>query len=227
MAGYSRPPLRAGIFPKPRHLAARMGRWSATHRKLAIAGWLAFVLAAVALGSAVGTRELTDAESGTGESGRAEQMLAGAGFEADDRETVLVQSASSTARTPEFRSAVRDVKRRLGRIPGVTELESPYARGNGEQISGDRHSALIQFEYDGDEIQRTVDAVAAARQAHPAFYMGQIGETSAEKAIDDTIGEDFRRAEECIAAGIRVLSEFHAKMSKAGGSSPWSQFEPT
>jgi uncharacterized membrane protein YdfJ with MMPL/SSD domain len=35
---------------QPRNLAARMGRWSAGHRKLAILGWLAFVALALALG---------------------------------------------------------------------------------------------------------------------------------------------------------------------------------
>src|SRR5205807_8275893 len=41
--------------PKPtRNLAARMGRWSANHRKTAIFGWLAFVIAAFVIGTAVG-----------------------------------------------------------------------------------------------------------------------------------------------------------------------------
>jgi putative drug exporter of the RND superfamily len=32
------------------NLAARAGRWSASHRKTAIFGWLAFVIVAVVLG---------------------------------------------------------------------------------------------------------------------------------------------------------------------------------
>jgi hypothetical protein len=34
-----------------RNLAARMGHWSATHRKTAIWGWFAFVLLAFYIGS--------------------------------------------------------------------------------------------------------------------------------------------------------------------------------
>ena len=41
-----------------RSIAARAGRWSATHRKTAIWGWLAFVVAAFAVGGAVGTKTL-------------------------------------------------------------------------------------------------------------------------------------------------------------------------
>ena len=37
--------------PRSRNLAARMGRWSAAHWKTATLGWLAFVVAALALGS--------------------------------------------------------------------------------------------------------------------------------------------------------------------------------
>ena len=36
-------------------IAARAGRWSARHRKLAIFGWLAVVIAAFALGGPFGT----------------------------------------------------------------------------------------------------------------------------------------------------------------------------
>jgi uncharacterized membrane protein YdfJ with MMPL/SSD domain len=35
-----------------RNLPARMGRWSASHRRIAIFGWLAFVIAAIAIGTA-------------------------------------------------------------------------------------------------------------------------------------------------------------------------------
>ena len=53
-----------------RNLAARIGCWSARHRKKAIFGWLAFVALAFAIGTGVGTKLLEQAESGVGESGR-------------------------------------------------------------------------------------------------------------------------------------------------------------
>ena len=40
------------------NLAARMGRWSASHKKTAIFGWLAFIAVAFMLGNAVGTKQL-------------------------------------------------------------------------------------------------------------------------------------------------------------------------
>src|SRR5207248_4562520 len=52
-----------------RNLAARMGRWSASHKKTATFGWLAFIAAAFMFGHAVGTKQLDPNKAGTGESG--------------------------------------------------------------------------------------------------------------------------------------------------------------
>ena len=46
-----------------KNIAARAGRWSAQHRKIAIFGWLAFVIVAVLIGKGIGTeppRQLAD-----------------------------------------------------------------------------------------------------------------------------------------------------------------------
>ena len=58
------------------NLAARMGRWSASHKKTAIFGWLAFIAVAFMLGNAVGTKQLDQKKSGTGESGHVNAVLA-------------------------------------------------------------------------------------------------------------------------------------------------------
>src|SRR5664279_4378202 len=49
------------------NVAARMGSWSAYHRKTAIIGWLLFVVAAVVIGSS-GTKQITNAEGSNGQS---------------------------------------------------------------------------------------------------------------------------------------------------------------
>src|SRR6478735_3496866 len=48
--------LRAG---SKRGIAARVGSWSARHKKPVLAGWLVFIVASVVLGGAVGTHKLT------------------------------------------------------------------------------------------------------------------------------------------------------------------------
>ncbi|HEY4778353.1 MAG TPA: hypothetical protein VIH47_02030, partial [Solirubrobacterales bacterium] len=79
-----------------KNIAARAARWSATHRKVAIFGWLAFVVLALFVGGAVGTRELTDAEAMSGEAGRAEVAIEKAKL-APSSEVVFLQSQRFTA----------------------------------------------------------------------------------------------------------------------------------
>src|SRR5439155_25307963 len=98
------------------NLAARMGRWSAQHRKKAIWGWLAFVLLAFAIGNAVGTRTQDTAQSGVGQSGRAERTIDNA-FPKHQVEQVLIQSGSKTATDPSFRAVVADLQHRLSGVP--------------------------------------------------------------------------------------------------------------
>src|SRR5215813_3949493 len=54
--------------------AARMGRWSARHRKTAIWGWIAFVAIAFVIGNAVGTQKPKH-EDYIGESGQAARLF--------------------------------------------------------------------------------------------------------------------------------------------------------
>ncbi|HEY6771460.1 MAG TPA: hypothetical protein VI035_03310, partial [Solirubrobacterales bacterium] len=76
--------------------------WSAQHRKTAIWGWLAFVVIALFIGNAVGTKTLQHNESGVGESGRADQTIAAAAPD-HAQEMVLIQSSDATPADPEFR----------------------------------------------------------------------------------------------------------------------------
>src|SRR5213592_2453734 len=95
------------------NLAARMGRWSAQHRKKAIFGWMLFVILATVAGGAVGQRTLTDAESGNGQSAAAQSSSDGADFPDDVTEQVLVQGKGPlTSSDPRLRAAVQDVARR-------------------------------------------------------------------------------------------------------------------
>jgi RND superfamily putative drug exporter len=218
------------------NVAARMGRWSARHRKTAIFGWLAFVVAAVALGGALGTKQLTDDETLPGESGRAARMLDD-GFEQPAGETVLVQSRKLTADSPAFRAAVADVVRRVTAVGAVTNVQSPYDAGNRGQISADGHSATVSLDIRGDadtatdRIQPVMDAVDAAAAANPSLRIEEFG-VSAEKQLDEKFNQDLERAGllslpvtivilvvafgALVAAGIPLLLALSAVMATMG-----------
>jgi RND superfamily putative drug exporter len=181
------------------NLAARAGRWSARHWKTAVFGWLGFVLIAFAVGGIVGTQSLSPTEPGPGESGEVQQILNDE-FEQPAKELVLVRSASLTATSPRFRTAVQDVVRRLNAQPDVTNVESPFSTGNAGRVSQDRRAALVQFDIRGDsadamdKVGPILGAVAAAERAHPGFTIEEFGDGSVSKGISEQFGKDLLKA---------------------------------
>src|SRR5688500_4570989 len=181
-----------------RNLAARMGRWSASHWKTATFGWLAFVLLAFGLGGMVGTRYIDNA-AGPGESGRMDRILE-AGFKQPAVEHVLIQSRAARAGTPAFDAAVADVVAGISKLADVRDVRSPLTPGNADHISKDGRSALVEFKIRGakdeavDKIDPVLDAVAAAQRAHPDFTIGEFGDASAEKAVATAYEDDLGKA---------------------------------
>ena len=183
------------------NIAARMGRWSARHRKTAIFGWLAFVVASFVIGSAVGMKTIDQNDSNVGEARRADHIIRDGGFKLDEQsEYVLVQSKTATVSDPGFRAVVGDAITALERFPQVTKLRSPLAPGNEGQVSADGHSALIQFTPTGsyDQAVTYIDSITAAtgkvQEANPDYYVGEAGSASTGKALDSMFSSQLARA---------------------------------
>jgi RND superfamily putative drug exporter len=228
--------------PNP-NLAARAGRWSATHRKAAIWGWLAFVVLAFMIGASVGTNTLQSDQLGVGESGRADNAIEAANPRSAE-EQVLVQSDTVPATDPSFRAAVTDVQRRLEKVPHAQEFESPYAPGNSGQISRDGRAALIRFKIAGDDTEAkdrvgpALGAINAAQAANPDFRFGEVGDASVEKQLETSISDDFKQAlvtslpvtllilliafGALVAAGVPLLLAITAVMATIGLMGPIS-----
>ncbi len=192
-------PKTAAAGGQSLNVAARMGRWSAQHRKTAIWGWLAFVIVAFLIGASVGTKTLDNAHSGVGESGRAARTV-DAAFPKSADEMVLVQSATENANSLPFRAAVGDAQFRLSQLPYVYAIESPYTPFNQSQISPDNHSALTRFKIRGNQstaqkrASGTLAAIAATQAAHPQLTVGEFGQASSDNQVNDAISKDFQTA---------------------------------
>jgi uncharacterized membrane protein YdfJ with MMPL/SSD domain len=219
------------------NLAARAGRWSAAHWKTATFGWIVFVVAAVVIGGAVGTKQLTADDASPGESGRMDRIL-DESFDRPAGETVLVQSRTLTTGSPAFRTAVEDVVDRVSEVPAVTNVRSPLDPARGDQVSADGHSAIVRFDIRGDpedaadRIDPVLAAVDGARAAHTQFFIGGFGDATADKELDERFGEDLERAGllslpvtivilivafgALVAAGIPLLLALSAVMATMG-----------
>jgi RND superfamily putative drug exporter len=237
---------------RPTNLAARAGRWSARHRRIAILGWIAFVALATAGGGAIGTNSLDESQMGNGSSRAADVAVDHAGFRASSGEQVLLQARhpvrGAGARNAEMRAAAAQLAERLKRTPHVEKVVSPFDAGATGQISGDGRSALLAFEIAGDDdaaagrVAATLAATAAVQRAHPDLRVEQLGSASVAKAFDDALSKDFARAETLsvpltllillvafgalVAAGLPLLLGLTAVGATLGLLGPISQLTP-
>ncbi|MFD0683564.1 MMPL family transporter [Actinomadura fibrosa] len=191
-----------------RNLAASLGGWSARHRTAAILGWLLFVVLASVLGGAAGQVTMADHEQGAGDSARAAKILADAGIEDPDHETVLVSGGAHDAASPEVTRAVAAVRANVARTGMVTGARP-------DVVSKDRRHVIVEFTLkevpDGapEPLPAIEKAVDEARHANPGVEIGQFGGASAEAWFDDALGGDFRRAETTavpLAVGILLVA---------------------
>jgi uncharacterized membrane protein YdfJ with MMPL/SSD domain len=164
-------------------------------------GWLAFVFAAFAVGSAVGTVTMTTADYAMGDSGAADRILAREFPGQRSLEEVLIQSREGRLRPRELGLVVDDLVARLGRAPSVAAIRSPLDPANAAQISEDGRSALVTFQITGDpdtapdRVGPALAATAAVQRAHPSLLIGEVGDASATEAVNERIAQDFRKAE--------------------------------
>ncbi|MQY06326.1 MMPL family transporter [Actinomadura macrotermitis] len=189
--------------PVPRRpLTERIAGWSVRHRALAITGWFALAVVAVLASAVLGL----DSKNSTdpGESGRADRVLDAQTAYLPLQENVLVQARTGGApfTDPALRAATEDLTRTLRAAPGaVTALRSPLEPGNGDLVSRDGRSGLVDFQIAGphddfrEHYAAAVRAVEDAAARHPAVRFAQAGDKSLSDAVNDGIKDDMQRAE--------------------------------
>ena len=146
-----------------------------------------------------------------------------------------MHNATLTSGEPAFQQVVARVARRVGGMAQVEDVRSPFAPGDGGQISRDRHSVIVQFSVRGssetaaDRVQPMIDAVAGVQRQSPGFSVSEFGDASAAHALSKLSSEGFARAEKLsvpitflimlvafgafVAAGIPVLLAFSAVLA--------------
>ncbi|MFE0175854.1 MMPL family transporter [Streptomyces sp. NPDC059002] len=175
-----------------RNLAARLGVWSAHHRKTAVLGWLLFVVLATVIGGSSGMVTASDDEMGVGESGRAAAILKDAGVDEPAGELVMVSARTADG----WRDAAGDLSKALTATGEVRDVQAPLPSEDGKD-------ALLRFVIKGDpdeatdRVQPVLDAVAQAEKAGAAdgISVYQFGDASSEKHLSDLLADDLKKAE--------------------------------
>ena len=230
------------------NLAGRAGRWSAAHWKLAALGWVLFAVAAVLVGSAVGAKEMKPWAIANGDSRRAEQILDQGHFNVPARESVLVQSFTTTVDQPAFASAVAGVIQTLARERDVTNIVSPLdhpraasSRPTDTPRSSSSTSAARPRTPREDRAHPRRRRPSAGRES--SLIIEEFGQASADHQLDQRFAHDMGRAEvtslpltlgillvafgALVAAGLPVLLAFSAVLAATGLNSLLSHVLPT
>jgi len=193
-----------------RNLAARMGRWSASHWKTAVFGWLALMIVVFGVGVTTGWIMLTPVDLKTGESATAQRIVDSAHMPDSAREAVLVQSSRYRVTDSKFRAAIAATVTAVNSQPYTGAVRSPLSGDGGGLVSHDGHSTLVQFQLAGGmmeqatRVEATLAAVARTQSAHPGFRIEEFGDASFAKASMDSSGKDFRQAE-ILSVPVTVL----------------------
>ena len=178
-----------------RPVTVRMARWSAEHPWRAIALWVVFVAVCFVGGNAAGLEEATAQDDAIGEAGRAYVMIDDGGF-ADEPavDNVLITARTGKLDKAAGERAAADATAELKSVTGVASVGEPIPANNGSALlvpitmSGDPDTA-------SDRVEPLRAATAEVQQAHPDLRIEQVGGPSIGKALDDTLGDDFTRAE--------------------------------
>ncbi|MCW3840730.1 MMPL family transporter [Micromonospora yasonensis] len=224
-----------------RPVTVRLARWSAEHPWRAIALWVVFVAVCFVGGNAAGLNEATDEDQAIGEFGRAQQIVDSGGFHEPARENVLITPRSGALDPAAAKAAADDAAARLRQVDGVASVGTPLPSRDGNALllpitmSGDPDTAK-------DRVQPLRDTTAKVQEAHPALRVEEVGGPSISKALNDTLGKDFKRAEllslpvtlailiiafgALIAAGVPVLLALSSVAAAMGLSTLASHLVP-
>jgi RND superfamily putative drug exporter len=212
------------------------------HPWRSIGAWVLFVAVCVWAGGAVGTREGTDEDSSKGEVLHALQIVDDGHFNDPAKEQVLITARSGTLDPAAAMAAANQLAQRMRALPDVASTDKPVLAPN-------RTAVLLPITMSGDpdtaenRIQPLLDTTAASQSAHPQLRIEEVGNESLSKALDDTLGKDFKKAElfsipvtlailllafgALIAAGIPVLLAISAVASAMGLSALTSHLIPS
>ncbi|MCC6831169.1 MAG: MMPL family transporter [Thermoleophilia bacterium] len=227
----------------------RLAGWSIRHRVLAIVLWIVLVAGAVAGGGIAGTRMLTEGESGSGQSARADRALEHSAFPADLTERVLIRDPAGGVLQPATaRAAAARLRAAYGGMPEVASV-GPLAFSDGGRAAvlpvvldtgaatGEAAETLAT-----DRVGAVLEATARVASADPGVRIGQVGDASVSRAVDAAISDDFSRAEllslpvtlgilllafgALFAAGVPVLLALSAVAGALGLTAMVSQVLP-
>jgi RND superfamily putative drug exporter len=128
----------------------KLARWSTTHRKYVVIGWLVLLFAVNAVAQSAGTSYSNNFTLPNSDAQRAADLLQKSfPTQAGDRDTIVYKVSSGSVKDPSVRSRMSAMFARVAKLPHVTAVISPYAGATaGRSISADDRIAFATVVFD-------------------------------------------------------------------------------
>ena len=124
-------------------------RWCIARRRVVVIGWLALAVGFSVLAQAAGRDYATDFSLPGTQSQHARDLLTrGFPTQSGDIDTIVFHTVQGTIGSPAVRGVIDPLLARVGRLPHVVSVLSPYSQRGAAQVSADRRTAFAQVYFD-------------------------------------------------------------------------------
>ncbi len=128
----------------------KLARWSTTHRKYIVIGWVVLLIVVNVLAQSAGTSYSNNFTLPNSDAQRAANLLQSSfPAQAGDRDTIVFKVSSGSVRDPAVRGRMEATFARSRRLPHVTTVVSPYTgAAAGRSISANGKIAFATVVFD-------------------------------------------------------------------------------
>jgi RND superfamily putative drug exporter len=153
----------------------KLARWSTTHRRYVLLGWIALLLLVNVFAQSAGTSYSNNFTLPNSDAQRASDLLQRSfPSQAGDRDTIAYKVGSGTVLDPAVRARMSAMFARVSRLPHVSAVISPYdGTASGKSISADKRIAFATVVF--DEKANNLPKEAAERVVAVARAAGRSG----------------------------------------------------
>jgi putative drug exporter of the RND superfamily len=190
----------------------KVARWSTTHRKYVVIGWIVLLFGVNALAQSAGTSYSNNFTLPHSDAQRASDLLQHSfPAQAGDRDTIVFKVDSGSVEDPAVRARMTKVFERVEELPHVTTVISPYApAAAGKAVSGDGKIAFATVVFNEKANELPVSApkrvVATARAANGQRIQVELGGQAIEAT--EQVGFGISTAVGLLAAIVVLLITF-------------------
>jgi RND superfamily putative drug exporter len=128
----------------------KLARWSTTHRKYVVIGWVLLLLAVNVFAQSAGTSYSNNFTLPNSDAQRAADLLQRSfPAQAGDRDTIVYKVSSGSVLDPSVRTRMSAMFAKVATLPHVTSVISPYAGPSaGKSVSADKKIAFATVVFD-------------------------------------------------------------------------------